>query len=50
MAFKFLQGFPEAVLLGVAMEWLLGEDDVWSPIVEFRLKRDITFLPTVRLC
>ena len=44
---KSLQGFPEAVFIGVAMEWLLGDDDVWSVELEFRLKRAITFDPTV---
>jgi hypothetical protein len=47
--YKFLQGFLEAVLLGVVMEWLLGDEDVWSPVLEYRLKRDITFVPTVGL-
>ena len=30
------------------MEWLLGDEDVWSPILDYRLKRAITFDPTVR--
>jgi len=42
-----LQGFPEAVLLGVAMEWPLGDEDVWSGELEYRLKTAITFDPTV---
>jgi len=29
------------------MEWLLGDEDVWSPILEYRFKRAITFDPTV---
>jgi len=29
------------------MEWLLGDEDVWSPGLEYRLKRAITFDPTV---
>jgi hypothetical protein len=29
------------------MEWLLGEEDVWSVELEYRLKRSITFDPTV---
>jgi hypothetical protein len=37
------QNFPEAVLVGVAMEWLLGDEDVWSPVLEYRLKRAISF-------
>jgi hypothetical protein len=41
------QNFPEAVLFGVAMEWLLGDEDVWSPVLEYRLKRAISFDPTV---
>ena len=44
---KFLQGFREAVFLGVAMEWLLGDDDVWSVELEYRLKMARTFDPTV---
>jgi hypothetical protein len=31
------------------MEWLLGDDDVWSPVPEYRLKGTITFNPTVGL-
>jgi hypothetical protein len=31
----------------VAMEWLLGDEDVWSPVLEYRLKSAITFDPTV---
>jgi len=41
------QNFPEAVLFGVAIEWLLGDEDVWSPVLEYRLKRAISFDPTV---
>jgi hypothetical protein len=37
-------------LLGVAMEWLLGDEDVWSPVLKYRLKRAITFNPTVGSC
>jgi len=44
------QNFPEAVLFGVAMEWLLGDEDVWSPVLEYRLKRAISFDPTVGSC
>ena len=40
------QIFPEAILLGVAMEWLLSDEDVWSPVLEYWLKRAITFDPT----
>ena len=29
------------------MEWLLGDEDIWSPVLEYRLKRAITFDPTV---
>jgi len=45
--FKFLQGFPKAVFIGVAMEWLLGDEDLWSVKLEFRLKMAITFYPSV---
>jgi len=44
---KILQGFPEAVFIGVVMEWLLGDEDVWSPVLEYRLKMAITFDPIV---
>ena len=44
---KVLQGFPEAVFRGVALEWLLGDEDVWSVELEYRLKRAIPFDPTV---
>jgi hypothetical protein len=37
------QNFPEAVLFGVAMEWLLGDEDVWLPVLEHRLKWAIPF-------
>jgi hypothetical protein len=37
------QIFPQAVFLVVAMEWLLGDEDVWSPVLEYRLKRALTF-------
>jgi hypothetical protein len=29
------------------MEWLLGDEDVWSVELEYRLKRAITFDATV---
>jgi hypothetical protein len=41
------QTFTEAVFLVVAKEWLLGDEDVWSPVLEYRLKRVITFEATV---
>jgi hypothetical protein len=44
---KFLQGFPEAVFRGVSTECLLGDEDVWATEQEYRLKRAITFGPTV---
>jgi hypothetical protein len=34
-------------LLGVAMEWLLGDRNVLSANIEYQLKRAITFDPTV---
>jgi hypothetical protein len=43
------QNFPEAVLFMVAMEWLLGDEDVWSLVLEYRLKRAISFDPIVGL-
>jgi hypothetical protein len=41
------QTFPQVVFLRVAMEWPLDDEDVLSPILEYRLKRAITFDPTV---
>jgi len=41
------QTFIEAVFLWVAMDWLLGDDDVWSVELQYRLKRAIPFEPTV---
>jgi hypothetical protein len=37
------QTFIEAVFLRVAVEWLLGDEDVWLLVVENRLNRAITF-------
>ena len=34
-------------MLGVAMESLLRDEEVWSASLEYRLKRAITFNPTV---
>jgi hypothetical protein len=50
IVFKFLQGFPKAIFLGVVMEWLLGDEDVWSGELEYRLKRVLTFDATVGSC
>jgi len=47
IAIKFLQVFREAVFIGVAMEWLLRDEDVWSVELEYWLTRAITFDPTV---
>jgi hypothetical protein len=44
---KCLQGFPKAVFLVVAMEWLLDDGYVLSANIEYRLTRAITFDPTV---
>jgi hypothetical protein len=41
------QTFTEAVLLRVAIKWLLGDEDVCSTVLEYRLKTAITFDPTV---
>jgi hypothetical protein len=45
---KCLHEFLEAVLLRVALDFLLDDEDVWSASLEKRLKRVITFDPTVR--
>jgi hypothetical protein len=47
---KFVQGFLEAIFRGVYTECLLGDEDVWSTEQEYRLKRAITFGPTVGSC
>jgi hypothetical protein len=47
IALIFLQWFPEAIFLGVVTQWLLGDEYVWSVELEYRLKRSITFDPTV---
>jgi hypothetical protein len=39
--------FQEAVFIGVPMEGLLGDEDVCSVELEYRLKRARTFDPTV---
>ena len=44
---KLLQGFLEAVFSGVYMECLFGDENVWSTKQGYRLKRAITFDPTV---
>jgi len=31
----------------MAMEWLLGDEDVWSVELEYRVRRAITFDPSV---
>jgi hypothetical protein len=41
------QTFKEVVFLRVAMEWLLGDEDVWLLVVKYQLKRAITFDPTI---
>jgi hypothetical protein len=41
------QNFQEAVSVRVAMECPLGDEDVWSPVLEYRLKSAITFDPIV---
>jgi hypothetical protein len=47
IALKILQGFSEAVFLGVAIESLLRDVEVWLAILEYRLKWSITFDSTV---
>jgi hypothetical protein len=44
-----LHEFSEAVFLRVAMDSLLDDEEVWSAKLEKRLKRAITFDPTVGL-
>jgi len=39
--------FTDVVFLMVAVEWLLGDDDVLSVKLEFQLKMAIPFDPTV---
>jgi len=47
IALKCLHEFLEAVFLRVALDSLLDDEDVWSASVEERVKRVITFDPTV---
>jgi hypothetical protein len=44
IALKFLHGFPKAVFRGVDMELLLGDEDVWSVELQYRVKRAINFV------
>ena len=44
---KCLHEFLEAVFLSVALDSLLDDEDVWSASLEERVKRVITFDPTV---
>ena len=46
---NFLHEFPDVVFFMVAMESLLGDEDVLLATLELRLKRAITFDPTVGL-
>jgi hypothetical protein len=41
------QNFSKAVFLRLALEWLLGDEDVWLVEFEYRFKRAITFDPTI---
>ena len=41
------QTFRDVVFLRVAMEWLLGEEDVWSVKLDHLVKRAIPFDLTV---
>jgi len=47
---QFLQRFLEAFFLGVVTKWLLGDEDVSLVELEYRVKRAITFDPTVGSC
>jgi hypothetical protein len=47
IALKCLHEFLEAVFLRVALDSLLDDEDVWSPSLEYRVKRVITINPTV---
>jgi hypothetical protein len=42
-----LHEFPEAISLGVAMESVLSDEEVWSARLESRLQMAITFDPLV---
>jgi hypothetical protein len=41
------QNFPEAAFSWGSYGCLLGDEDVWSVELEYRLKKAITFDPTV---
>jgi len=47
IALKCIHEFLKAVFLRVALDSLLDDEDVWSASVEQRVKRVITFDPTV---
>jgi len=41
------QNFLEDVFFGVAMEWLVDDEDVWSVECKYQLKKAMAFDPTV---
>jgi len=45
-----LHAFPKAFFLGVDMEYQLGDEEVWSPRLEYGVKIAITFDHTIRSC
>ena len=45
--FDRAETFTEAVFLRLAMEWLLGDEDVWSVELDHLVQKDIPFDPTV---
>jgi hypothetical protein len=47
---NFLQGFPKNIVLGVAMEWQLGDEVVSAVELEYGFSRVINFDPTVGSC
>jgi hypothetical protein len=47
IALKLLLGFLEVVFIGVAMEWLVDDEDVWSVECKYQLKKAMAFDPTV---
>jgi len=41
---EFLKEFPDAVFFGIATESLLGDEEVWSANLEYRVKRAICLI------
>jgi hypothetical protein len=47
MAIKLLQEFPNALFHALDEESILGDDEVWSSLTGWTVRKAITFDPTV---